>query len=521
MGSITSFATISVGSIGWDSPVDLSAFEKIKTLPSGLSLDESYALVNTFYPPQFYGLLIQQLAEFFHHFFAGKTSWNFDNPFQVFRWQGLVTLAISIFSIAAMSSVVAFTLKSKIAGSFAWAVCMTIPLWVGLSAIDLKDIPLAAGITLASSGLVLLLNTEKRKYVTTIATCLLAFGYFVAIASRPGSWPLLLTVTIGSTFLFFLWMRIKAVPIIPPIFSAAISIFTSASIALFLLFLTNPFAKIDLFRWLWDSFTFVKKFPAEGFLRVAGLDVPLSSPPYWYVGAWIFAQLPFMTFIAVIISLIIIPIGWMRQKTNVSQSRLISFIPFGFQGIVLPSLAILSGATVYDAIRHFVFIVPALAVLLSAALWTLSHSYTDKPKVIAGVHLVSVFLVGLNLFACIRWFPYEYSFINPIASAEKMKTNWQLDYWALSLDEGIQKLQNEGIESIEIYRAIPPKYSLVNTGVKVFDPDATNENEFAVLSFLPQFPLSEELDSRCSHYFDLTRDGSVIAEAFLCNKVQK
>ena len=109
-----------------------------------------------------------------------------------------------------------------------------------------------------------------------------------------------------------------------------------------------------------------------------------------------------------------------------------------------------SGAVIYDGIRHVLFLVPALLAVPAVALAMLDRRPGMKPRVRSLLAGGAVIVVAASLFASIRWAPYSYAFINPVAGHDGDSRSWELDYWGVTGREGVTRLEKLGLSPVYV-----------------------------------------------------------------------
>ena len=57
--------------------------------------------------------------------------------------------------------------------------------------------------------------------------------------------------------------------------------------------------------------------------------------------------------------------------------------------------------------------------------------------------------MAASLFSSIRWAPYAYAYLNPIAASSK-EGSWELDYWGVSGKEGVERLERLGLDPVYV-----------------------------------------------------------------------
>lgn len=126
-----------------------------------------------------------------------------------------------------------------------------------------------------------------------------------------------------------------------------------------------------------------------------------------------------------------------RRKTILLMLTLAATLPLIIAMVKRPAL--------YNGIRHFIFVIPPMAILAGVAFaaiagWLKQHS---RP---AQAVFASVFLLGLvlPLNEMIRLHPYQYTHFNHIAGTVRAADNhYMLDYWGLALKQASEGLRQE------------------------------------------------------------------------------
>jgi hypothetical protein len=111
--------------------------------------------------------------------------------------------------------------------------------------------------------------------------------------------------------------------------------------------------------------------------------------------------------------------------------------------VLIPvAIAIATRPAMYNAIRHFIFILPPLCVLVGLAGGALMHWLVERSRVAAAAGAVAI-LVGLAVptTAMVALHPYQYTHFNKISGGMKAADKgYMLDYWGLSFKEAADEL---------------------------------------------------------------------------------
>jgi hypothetical protein len=450
VGSIVIAAwSLATGGVGWDAPTDTTTALQVRAIPSSDSLSQAYSAI--YLNSEFYGVFIQQLGDLFHTLFSGSTQHLQPNDWDTYLYEGGVTLVLSVLSVTALSIAVGLVFRSALAGAFAWALTLSTPLWLGMSHLDFKDIPVAAGLNLITAGLIFGIVIRRPRNAILAGVPLVAVGAGVALATRPGSCLLLAGFLIFSCASFAVWAWASGRPraALPPAIASVAAVVAAPA----LVWATNPIARIDLIRWLHDASSNSLAYPWYGPIRVAGGDMQSGHLRWWYVPAWLGAQLPLLTIAALVVGLAALVAGVARRHGTAGGERTIALVPLVLQGVVVPVGILLSGAIIYDGIRHLLFALPALIGLAAGGLSLLDRRLARGTRWRLALPILAVATVGASLFDSARWAPYAYAYINPIAGHNTHSQSWELDYWGTSAREGIARLRKAGFTSVSVQPA--------------------------------------------------------------------
>jgi len=128
--------------------------------------------------------------------------------------------------------------------------------------------------------------------------------------------------------------------------------------------------------------------------------------------------------------------------------------------------------------------------------------------------LTAVVVVAASLAASIRWAPYAYAFVNPVAGRNKDGRSWELDFWGVSTREGIRRLRDAGMTTIYVsptsevgvpYGAIDQRVSLDGLPVR--------GDQTGLYVFLRW---DRAADYGCIVLFTIKRDGLTLGEGARC-----
>jgi hypothetical protein len=207
---------------------------------------------------------------------------------------------------------------------------------------------------------------------------------------------------------------------------------------------TNPFQALTYFSHFFEK-------PWKEMFDGALVSVP--DMPWSYLPTLFALQLPevmlVLVFGAVIGTLVILPRREVpaRRKTILLMLTLAATLPL--------VIAIVKRPALYNGIRHFVFVIPPMAVLGGNAFaWIMERLRANhrgwQPVVLA----IFCFGLALPLAEMIRLHPYQYTHFNHIAGTVRAADDrFMLDYWGLALKQASDELREQLVERQEV----PPR----------------------------------------------------------------
>jgi hypothetical protein len=498
--------SLAEGGIGWDSRLDTIAALAVRSVDTSWPLAQAYEAVP--HTSEFYGVLVQQFADLLHRVTTGATEPLEPDAPVTYRYQGTVTLLLSLASVSALGAAIAVAFRSTVAGAFAWSLTLATPLWLGMSHVDFKDVPFAAGITLVTAGLVLAFAVRRPFRAAVVGVVLAGAGGAIALGTRPGSLLLVLALAGTTAAVVLVWgigRRRMATSL--PVVAASLS---AVACAFGFSWATNPIARIAITRWLEDAIDVARNYPLGDpgrTIRAAGHDLRADDLPWWYVPAWLGAQLPLLTLVAVVAGIVAVVVV-LVARPRLDADTAIPLVPIGLQAIGLPLAVVVSGATLYDGIRHLLFMLPALLALPAIAFALLERRAVLGTRIRVGLPLAAVVVVAVSLFSSIRWAPYSYAFVNAVAGRDKDARSWELDYWGVSAREGMRRLREAGLSSLH---AAPTAQVGIPWGA--FNGPLTPGDDSGLYVFLRW---TRAADYGCEVIFTIERAGHVLGEGARC-----
>jgi hypothetical protein len=142
-------------------------------------------------------------------------------------------------------------------------------------------------------------------------------------------------------------------------------------------------------------------------------------------------------------------------RTDVPTRRKTVFLMLTLAATLPLVVAMVKRPALYNGIRHFIFVIPPMAVLAGAAFawgmdWLKHNHRRWQPAALA----IFTFGLLLPLGEMIRLHPYQYTHFNQVAGTVRSATDlYMLDYWGLALKQASDGLREELVERQEF----PPR----------------------------------------------------------------
>jgi hypothetical protein len=134
------------------------------------------------------------------------------------------------------------------------------------------------------------------------------------------------------------------------------------------------------------------------------------------------------------------------RKTMLTMLILAATLPLMIAMVKRPAL--------YNGIRHFIFVIPPMAVLAAIGFsWVLDRVRPLGLLPLLAVNGLFAASLMLPLTEMIRLHPYQYTYFNHVAGTVRgADANYMLDYWGLAFKQASEELR----EKLEEAREVPP-----------------------------------------------------------------
>ena len=450
---------LSAGPI-WDDPVEIVMLHH--QIAIGTRPDFSYEagkqmLERSAQGGGFYGVVPQFVAHGLETLASGESWLKITYTVKNIAWRHVVSFLFTLCAAAALFFTVATLTGKFIAAMATTAILLSTPVFLGMSVIDGKDSPVASGLTILSCGLSLLLwhvrvrPTDVRldvsltpRFVPFAALLMILSGSFLSFGTRAGALALIAVECALTSAMIAIGLRKQVLRVLFVV--GALSIAALAGIAAATLL--NPLARKSVVRWIIESVAYAAN-KSDGVqpLKLYGQTLRADGLPWWYLPGWVVAEYPGAFLVLLALGILAIYVGRGEARTAAYP-----WVPFFIQGLILPLCIVISGAVIYDRLRHLLFIVPPLCMLAAfgfySALFRLKMAVRWARITVGGG---AVLMLLLNFSATWIWHPYQYAYLSEVARSLPQFA-FDTDYLGLSIRESVERMKQHAQRS---FRAGP------------------------------------------------------------------
>jgi hypothetical protein len=372
-------------------------------------------------------------------------------PLELFETRRLLGAVVGVIGLA-----VTWRLGRRIGGPVAGLAALLLltlcPTFYGHMFMNPKDAPFAVAMVVLMMGLVRLAEEYPRPSARTVL--IVGVGAGLSIGSRILGGLALVYALVGFVPLLVEEVHVEGSREALHRFAHVVYVLLPGLVLGYLIMgliwpwsiihFDNPFRALTYFSHFFEK-------PWKEMFDGALVSVP--DMPWSYLPTLFALQLP-----EVLLALLITGVGGTllvlprkdvaaRRKTILLMVMLAATLPIAIAMVKRPAL--------YNGIRHFVFVIPPMAVLAGLSFawimnWLGDNRRSWQPAVLA----VFIFGLLLPLGEMIRLHPYQYTHFNHIAGTVRAADDrFMLDYWGLALKQASDGLR----EQLDERQEVPPR----------------------------------------------------------------
>lgn len=361
-----------------------------------------------------------------------STGWS---PWGPYETRHVLTALVAVLGLWG-TSLAAATIGGSRAGFLAALTLALTPAWVGHGMFNPKDIPFAAATAfLAYACTAIAMNPLPLRWGDALRA---AIAYGAALGVRSGGMFLgafILLATFGRLILELRSAGTKG-------FGRTVLITLGRLVAVaplvWLLMLSAwPWAQVLPFERPLEAAEIAAHFDWGGHMRFNGRTITTHDLPLSYLPVWFAVTLPetyALGFVSGVVCLCLTRLkSALLSRRALALSCLVAFIVVPYLGVVLKR------PTIYDAHRHFLFVLPPMAALSGVALSAL-FGHVRLPRALRLIGAGAFGALALLVFVDMaRIHPYEYVYFNrSYGGLPAANGNFETDYWGASFREGFE-----------------------------------------------------------------------------------
>jgi hypothetical protein len=337
-------------------------------------------------------------------------------------------------------------LGGPVAGLTAAVFVAAVPTYYGHMFINPKDIPFAAGYIWTlyltartfetfpkipidrAIGLGVVLGLTLAIWVGGV----LLIGYLgllaaILIARRGNDRP------VGMGLAAFVWDEVKR------LLRPALCVFVPAYLIMITVW---PWALINPVHGPLYSLWRTMRFSWDHTTLLLGEYVRAMDLPAHYIPVYLGVKLPEFLLVAAVALLPLAVTGTRRAWAANDPKSICAYIVLWLGVFFPPSCAIIMQSVNYDAIRHFIFIIPPLVVLCGIEAGRIvSRSASSRRSTVAVCAAVMSLAIAHSVWTMVNLHPYQYISYNALAgNVRGVDGRFEMDYWATSYKKASELL---------------------------------------------------------------------------------
>jgi hypothetical protein len=355
----------------------------------------------------------------------------------------LLTFLVGLAGVAALLPIGRLAV-GRWAGLAAITLCLLTGYFYGSLFFTPIDVPFAAAMTWATLAILVMTRQMVPSWRATVIVGLLTG---LAIATRTGgiiTHAYLLAGLLLCAVEFFAVHGRLTLPHLVQIgarYAVAVVVAWMTAVALWpWLQIGNPFRQFKI------ALTHFATIPMTYEFSHWGERIWTSELPASYIPGQLLARLPeaFLLLLVVACGYAVAAgvalargAGWRAAALTVAQRRAILLVCVA---VILPiGFLIIQRATLYDGVRHVLFVIPMLAILAGFGFWALLPLLRRAPIIAAAA--VGAYVGGtVGTLAALH--PLEYVAMNALTGGTRgAYGKFELDYWSMAATEALRRLE--------------------------------------------------------------------------------
>jgi hypothetical protein len=404
--------------IAWDDQVQAVYGQKV--LQYFLSFGENKSC-NSFFNLRFYGGFFELLLA------------PLNGPL-TFQLRHIATALIGLSTVFPLIKI-AKTANKKFFAPVVFLFLLTLPRYYGHAFINSKDIPLAFFFSFSMFYLL------KASYQHAPAATFIKLGIFIGLSAsiRPGILPLLAAVC--AVYICLVNLKSLNKEFVRQYSKCGILVLTISWVVMILFW---PWAHENIIANPYKAIRMAAHFSEVYAVLFNGKVLMSNQLPFYYFSFMLLITLP-LIHIVFCVAAILRCYRWKKIPERDKRILMLSFC-----WVLLPIIVVvLAKSSLYDGIRHLLFVLPGVALLASYGATEMIRFLIRKKKAYIAFLTIAIgcFPVVLEM---IQIHPYQYTYFNELVSGVSgAYGKYYTDYWVTSYKEAAEWVSLDAKERLE------------------------------------------------------------------------
>ena len=377
--------------------------------------------------------------------------------------------------------------------------------WYGTMFNHTKDVPFAA----AMIGAMLFLIRIARALPKPRAGDVVAFGLFTGAALGMRSLGLLLFIYAGLAIILYLprpWLG-RGRAHWRFVLESSLRLLPGLLLAYVIMLLAWPWAALAPLNPIRGLLAF-SEFHYDIHTILDGTVYEMAHVPRFYVPTYILIRLPLLVLFGAVLGLAFALRSSLATASTQARQRDIALIALA---LFFPlACQVICDGPAFTGLRHFLFVIPPLAVLAGIGLDATVTALTTRSRVVAFASLAAISACFVwNAVTLVELHPDEYLYYNPLVGGlQGASRRYATDYWFNSMPEAIHQLEAYVRRTDQGGPGHPPRnYVVAACGVRLAFEKAVTLPE---LHFAPRWNQYQFFIAPTHMNCDRALDGKVI-----------
>jgi len=384
--------------ISWDEEIQSQYGQAILDYYASLFVDHRYKEIFNLY---LYGGMFDGLAAYFNAY----------TPVKIYETRHLLNALFGLLGLWGTWRLGNFIERGQV-GLVALILLALTPMYYGHMFNNPKDIPFAAGVVWT----LYYMAKTMRIFPRLSPQLIIKLGIFLGLT---------LGIRVGGVMLLGYWglalllqsrfRNIKAlIGLVAPVTLLAYTI----------MLICWPWAQESPFTHPFEALLTFSNFPQDVEVLLDGTTYRSTQLPWYYLPLYFLVQLPLLHLFLIASGLLTLSMSWRGINGPGQRSAFVLVLLTAF---VPPLFAIIHHSALYDAVRHFIFVLPLLCLIAALGLRQLLSIFRHSLKKIKTHEVRQFLMVGFILLIGIvmlfqikilrQLHPYEYIYVNALNGA--------------------------------------------------------------------------------------------------------